>query len=102
MNETARDEKKGGGIVFVAIFLGPFVGGAAVAIARSVENVPMWGPIAALALVHWIVTAQFTRARTTARNRTASMLIWSVAAVVADLAWFGVLLTLAAAWAGTP
>jgi hypothetical protein len=102
MNDVAREEKKGGGIVFVAIFLGPFIGGAAVAIARAMPDLPMWAPIAALALVHWIVTAQFTRARTTARNRIASMLIWSVAAVVADVAWFGVLLTLAAAWVGAP
>lgn len=102
MTETALESKRGGFIVFVAIFLGPFVGAGAVAITKALPQAPLWAPLAALALLHWILTAQVARARATGPHRTLTMLVWSVGAVVADAMWFGVLLTLAAAVAGTP
>lgn len=99
-NERAREEKKGGKIVFVAIFLGPFIGGAAAWLARSGIVTPVWAPIAGLALVHWVVVSQFVLRTAPRAGRVGQMLLWSVVAVVADFMWFGVLMTLAAAAAG--
>jgi len=98
---SVPEKKKGGMIVFVAIFLGPFVGGLAAWLARSEIVTPVWAPIAGLALVHWVVVSQFVLRTAPREGRVFSMLLWSVGAVVADFMWFGVLLTLAAAAAGT-
>lgn len=89
-NEAARVGKRGGGVVFIAMFLSPFVALVAVILTRVIEAAPLWAPIAALALAHWILVAAYVRAK-----KTANVIVWSVAAVFADVLWFGVLLTLA-------
>lgn len=88
----------GGGIVFVAVFLGPFVGGGAVALAHVLPAIPAWVPIAGLALAHWVLVSLYGRR---AGSRAGAVVLWSLAAVIADTMWYGVMLTLAAALAGT-
>ena len=99
-NATGESESgaSGGGIVFVAIFLGPFVGGGAVAIAHVVSGIPAWAPIGGLALVHWVLVSLFCRR---SGSGAGAAVLWSLAAVIADTMWYGVMLTLAAALAGT-
>jgi len=100
-NAAARDEKRGGGVVFVAIFLGPFVAVAAVILSRVLGNVEQlqamarWAPVAALVLVHWVVVTLYVKAQ---RKGTANVFVWSLAAALADLMWFGVLLSLVDAY----
>ncbi len=100
MSEGAIERKRGGGLVFVAIFLGPFLGAAAVAMERGLA-LPTGAPIAFLTALHLVVLSQFIRMTVAAGKRTSPMVVWSAAVVVADVMWFGVLLTLAAAVTGS-
>ena len=98
---TVQEAKRGGGVVFVAIFLGPFIAVAGVILSRVFENVePLqamarWAPVAALVLVHWVGVTLFVEAQ---KKGTANVFVWSLAAALADLMWYGVLLSLVDAY----
>ncbi len=93
--EAAQEPKRGGGVVFVAIFLGPFIAVAGVLLSRVLTSAPVWAPIAALAIAHWIVVTAFVRSL---KKGSANMFVWSAAAALADLMWFGVLQSLVDAY----
>lgn len=93
--KNIRESKRGGGVVFVAMFLSPFVAIAAVGLTRALSGAPAWAPIVALALVHWVMVTLYIQKRA---KGTANVFVWSVAAVLADFMWYGVLLSLADAY----